>query len=98
MSILERLDELIKQGEELVPKGGHDLSAGYNRELQAKYESWRSQCIDVIGSLGDMSSQLLHYLQSDTRGSHFYLSSASRVLGIIRLARSMTQQEENRKD
>ena len=98
MSILERLDELIRQGEELVPKGGTDLKAGYNRELQPEYDSWRTQCIDVIKELGEISPQMLHELQSDTRGSHFYQNSASRVLGAIKLVRSITRQKENRRD
>ncbi len=98
MSNLDRLDKLIREGEELVPKGGRDLVEGHNRQLQSDYTSWRELCMVFLNELGAASQHLLHELESDTRGSYFYQSSASRVLGVIKLARSITQQKENRRE
>ena len=95
MSNLERLDELIRQGQELVPKGGTDLLEGYNRQLQADYTSWRELCMVFLNGLGAASQHLRHELESDTRGSYFYRSSASRVLGVIRAARLILQPGKN---
>lgn len=92
---LDRLDELIREGEELVPRGGKDLVSGHNRELQAEYSTWRDQCVAFLKELGTASENLLHELNSDTRGQFFYLSSASRVLGVIRAARFVGLEQED---
>ncbi len=87
MSNLTRLDELIREGEELVPEGGRDLVEGYNRQHQAAYASWRERCMVALNEIGPAANYLVHELASDTRGSYFYQSSASRVLGVIKAAR-----------
>ncbi len=87
MSNLDRLDKLIREGEELVPKGGKDLVEGYNRQHQAAYASWHERCMVALNEIGPAANYLLHELASDTRGSYFYQSSASRVLGVIKAAR-----------
>ena len=95
MSNLEPLDELIEEGEELVPKGGRDLAAGHNSELQAEYSTWREQCVAFLKDLGAVSQHLLRELESDTRGPYFYQSSASRVLGVIKAARFVSLEQED---
>ena len=95
MSNLERLDELIRAGQELVPKGGRDLVEGHNRQLQADYASWRELCTVFLNELGAASQYLRHELESDTRGPYFYQSSASRVLGVIKAARLIVQAGKN---
>ncbi len=87
MSNLERLDKLIREGENLVPKGGKNLVEGHNRQHQDAYAYWRERCIAALDEIGPAAEYLLHELASDTRGSYFYQSSASRVLGVIRAAR-----------
>ena len=87
MGNLDRLDELTREGEELVPKGGKDLVEGYNREHQAAYASWREQSMAALEEIGPAANYLLHELAYDTRGSYFYQNSASRVLGVIKAAR-----------
>ena len=95
MSNLDRLDKLIREGEELVPKGGKDFLEGYDRQHQAAYASWRELCMVFLNELGAASQHLRHELESDTRGSYFYQSSASRVLGVIRSARLIVKAGKN---
>ena len=87
MSNLDQLDKLIREGEKLVPKGGKDLVEGYNRQHQAAYATWRERCMVALNEIGPAANYLLHELASDTRGSYYYQSSASRVLGVIKAAR-----------
>ena len=86
----DRLDGLIERGEALVPKGG-DYPTSYNEELQADYFHWREQCIEAIQELGEDTRHLLDELESDKRGSRFYKTSASRVLGVTRAARGIVK-------
>ncbi len=86
----DRLDRLIAEGEELIPLGGRDVSAGPNRELQNDYVRWRSKCIALLTELGPDAGRLLLEVESDTRGQQFYKASASRVLGVLRSARLLT--------
>ena len=52
MGNFDQLDELIREGEELVPKGGKDLVEGYNRQHQAAYASWRERCMVALNEIG----------------------------------------------
>ena len=90
MSISDRLDRLIAEGEELVSLGGGDVSTGPNRELQDDYVVWRSECVALLTELAPDSAHLLLELEADTRSQQFYRASASRVLGVTKAARLLT--------
>ncbi len=47
MDTLPTIKQLIKEGEELVPKGGMQFQ-GYNGQMQPEYVSWRLQAIAAI--------------------------------------------------
>ncbi|MDD8018743.1 MAG: hypothetical protein PHP42_10255, partial [Bacteroidota bacterium] len=50
--VVNRFQELIQQGEKLVPEGGLEFS-GYNAKMQGNYLMWRKNCLDVLLKLGD---------------------------------------------
>jgi predicted nucleotide-binding protein len=87
-SILDVLNELIAEGEALVPQGG---SSGYNDKMQPEYVSWRHRSIATIQELGRLAAAILKDLEGDKSGPYFYRASAGRVLGSLRAAVAIAQ-------
>ncbi|MFA6093006.1 MAG: nucleotide-binding protein [Elusimicrobiota bacterium] len=79
------MSELIKEGERLVPHGGHIFS-GYNGDMQAEYIAWRLQALSLIGELGSQMTPLLKDIERDKQGPYFFQDSAQRVLGALKAA------------
>ena len=78
-SLTTKLQELIRQGEKLVPEGGLEFS-GYNAKMQSQYLLWRKNCLESIGKCGEKGTALRAQLAGDENGAYFYQSSAQKVL------------------
>ena len=90
LTSIDRLNQLIATGEQLVPLGGVDASTGPNKDVQVDYHAWRTRCVELLKELGPDAGYLLREVESDTRGEQFYRASASRVLGVMKAARLIT--------
>ncbi|MGA7161984.1 MAG: TIR domain-containing protein [Bacteroidota bacterium] len=77
-SLSTKLQELIHQGDKLVPEGGLEFS-GYNAKLQSQYLLWRKNCLDTLSKCGESGTTLRSQLASDENGAYFYQTSAQRV-------------------
>jgi hypothetical protein len=88
--LLARLQELILQGEKLVPEGGLEFS-GYNAKKQNQYLLWRKNCLDSISKLGERSALLRGRITNEENGAYFYQSSAQNVLDVIREATDLVE-------
>ena len=93
MNIEETLQELIAQGEILVPQGGN-MFDGYNGKLQPEYVSWRLQSISAIEEIGGKAKPILKELDGDGNGAYFLEDSASRLLGALKAALVIAQRQE----
>lgn len=91
-NLINELNDLIKRGEDLAPRGGNILE-GYNGREQPDYVSWRLQAITAIDELGKLARPLLQDLESDNHGSYFYSSSAQRVLGVLKAALTIAEKQ-----
>ncbi|MCX6137012.1 MAG: hypothetical protein NTV54_05910 [Ignavibacteriales bacterium] len=81
--LLARLQDLILQGEKLVPEGGLEFS-GYNAKMQNQYLLWRKNCLDSVAKLGERGSLLRTRITNEENGAYFYQSSAQNVLDVVR--------------
>ncbi len=79
-SIIQRLEELVTQGAELVPLGGFDFS-GYNARLQEKYAQWRKSCLEALEQAGPIAVPYKNKILGDQNGGYFYQSSAQLIYG-----------------
>ncbi|MGA9405996.1 MAG: TIR domain-containing protein [Bacteroidota bacterium] len=77
-SVSTKLQELIHQGDKLVPEGGLEFS-GYNAKLQSQYLLWRKNCLDTLSKCGEKGTALRSQLAGDENGAYFYQTSAQRV-------------------
>jgi predicted nucleotide-binding protein len=77
-SLVTKLQELIHQGDKLVPEGGLELS-GYNAKIQSQYLLWRKNCLDTLSKCGEKGTALRSQLTNDENGAYFYQTSAQRV-------------------
>jgi predicted nucleotide-binding protein len=77
-SLAAKLQELIHQGDKLVPEGGLEFS-GYNAKMQSQYLLWRKNCLDALSKCGEKGTALRSQLTSDENGAYFYQTSAQRV-------------------
>lgn len=84
-TIFVRLQELIQQGEKLVPEGGLEFS-GYNAKMQSQYLLWRKNCLEVLSKCGEKGTALRVQLAGDENGTYFYQSSAQKVLDTLKEA------------
>lgn len=85
-----KLQELILQGEKLVPEGGLEFS-GYNAKMQSHYLLWRKNCLDGLNKCGEKGTALRAQLANDENGTYFYQSSAQRVLDAVREAKKIAE-------
>ena len=77
-SLSTKLQELIHQGDKLVPEGGLEFS-GYNAKMQSQYLLWRKNCLDTLSKCGEKGGALRSQLANDENGAYFYQSSAQKV-------------------
>ncbi|MHA2231403.1 MAG: TIR domain-containing protein [Candidatus Hodarchaeales archaeon] len=95
MSITDDIKELIKEGEDLAPKGG-EIFSGYNSDLQPDYVSWRLQSISTIQELGKSANPLLREIEQDNNGPYFYRDSAQNILGVLKAAAAISEKQDQR--
>jgi predicted nucleotide-binding protein len=77
--IVNRFEELVEAGEQLVPLGGFDFS-GYNARLQNKYSEWRKACLEILELSGPIGFSYKNKIMHDAQGGHFYQTSANLIL------------------
>jgi predicted nucleotide-binding protein len=77
-SLVSKLQDLIHQGDKLVPEGGLEFS-GYNAKMQSQYLLWRKNCLDALNKCGEKGTALRSQLTNDENGAYFYQTSAQRV-------------------
>ncbi len=85
-----KLQELIQQGEKILPEGGLEFS-GYNAKMQSHYLLWRKNCLDVVAKLGEKGTPLRTAITNDENGAYFYQSSAQIVLDIVKQALTVAE-------
>lgn len=85
IALLTKLQELIRQGEKLLPAGGLEFS-GYNAKLQPQYLQWRKNCLDVLGKLGEKGLTLRTRIANDENGAYFYQSSTQHIIDCVKEA------------
>jgi hypothetical protein len=88
--LLSRFQELIQQGEKLVPEGGLEFS-GYNAKMQSQYLLWRKNCLDVLSKAGEKAAPLREKITKDENGAYFYQNSAQLILDTIRQTLPMVE-------
>jgi hypothetical protein len=81
--IIEKFEELIKTGMQLLPQGGFEVS-GYNARLQVKYLEWRKSCLETLELTGPIGFPYKQKILSDTKGGFFYQPSVQLILNCIR--------------
>ena len=86
----DTLRELIRQGEELVPKGGDELT-GYNGELQPEYLAWRVQALLALKVIGAPMAPTVLEIERDKRSQYYYSSSARNILGGLKGALELAE-------
>jgi len=94
MSIINELEDLIKEGEMLRPLGG-DVFNGYNGRKQPEYLSWRLQVINTIENLGRDSKIFLKEIEKDKNSAYFYETSVANILGILKGALSVAKKRDH---
>ncbi len=89
-ALSSKLQELIHQGEKLVPEGGLEFS-GYNAKMQSQYLLWRKNSLDGLSKCGEKGTTLRTQVASDENGTYFYQSSAQKVLDALKDALKFAQ-------
>ena len=74
-SLAAKLQDLVHQGDKLVPEGGLEFS-GYNAKMQSQYLLWRKNCLDALSKCGEKGAALRSQLTNDENGPYFYQTSA----------------------
>lgn len=87
-----KLQELIQQGEKLVPEGGHEFS-GYNAKMQSQYLMWRKACLDAIAKIGASANPLREKITKDENGAYFYQNSAQLILDTVKQSLPLAESE-----
>jgi len=83
--LLTKLQELIQQGEKLVPEGGLEFS-GYNAKMQSQYLLWRKNGLDALTKVGEKAAVLREKVAKDENGAYFYQNSAQLILETLKSA------------
>ncbi len=81
--LLNRCEELIASGTQLLPQGGFEAS-GYNARLQNKYLDWRKVCLETFESSGPIGFPYKQKILGDKNGGFFFQPSAQLILNCIR--------------
>lgn len=80
---VSKLQELILQGEKLVPEGGLEFS-GYNAKMQNQYLLWRKNCLDALSKIGEKANPHREKITKDENGAYFYQNSAQLILEMLK--------------
>ncbi|MBI2427707.1 MAG: nucleotide-binding protein [Ignavibacteriales bacterium] len=80
---VSKLQELIQQGEKLVPEGGLEFS-GYNAKMQSQYLLWRKNCLDALSKIGEKANPHREKITKDENGAYFYQNSAQLILEMMK--------------
>lgn len=81
--LIQKLEQLVSQGAQLVPLGGFDFS-GYNARLQNKYLDWRKGCLEILDRVGPIGVPYKNKILADANGGYFFQSSAQLILTNLR--------------
>lgn len=81
--IVQKFEELVAQGQQLVPLGGFDFS-GYNARLQNKYLEWRKACLEALEQVGPIGFPYKSKILGDANGGYFFQSSAQLIVNQIK--------------
>jgi len=89
---LSKLQELIQQGEKLVPEGGLEFS-GYNAKMQSQYLMWRKNCLDTLAKIGEKAVPMREKITKDENGAYFYQNSAQLILETVKQSLPLAEAE-----
>jgi hypothetical protein len=78
-NVLSTFEDLLKQGVQLVPLGGFEVS-GYNARLQNKYLDWRKKCLEALEQVGPIGFSYKTKILGDANGGFFFQSSAQLIV------------------
>jgi hypothetical protein len=81
--IVHKFEELLAQGQQLVPLGGFDFS-GYNARLQNSYLEWRKKCLEALEEVGPIGFPYKSKILGDANGGYFFQSSAQLIVNQIK--------------
>lgn len=81
-AMVKDAENLIEEGERLVPLGGFDFS-GYNARLQDQYLEWRKGCLKWIEETGPIGFSFKNKISTDAESRYFYQTSASLILNCM---------------
>ena len=88
--IRKTLQELIDEGNELLPRGG-DRTSGFREALQPEYLAWRIQSLLILRQVGDPMKEAVQELESDENSRYFYSSSVGSILGCLKGALALVE-------
>jgi hypothetical protein len=80
--MLNKYEELIITGKNLVPLGGFEHS-GYNARLQSKYLGWRKACLETLEASGPIGFPYKQKILSVANSEFFFQSSAQLIFNCI---------------
>ncbi len=81
--VLNKIEQLINTGVQLVPLGGFEFS-GYNARLQNKYLEWRKSCLEILEQVGPIGFPYKNKVLADQNGGYFFQSSAQLILNGVK--------------
>jgi hypothetical protein len=82
-NIVQKIEELVNQGQQLVPLGGFEFS-GYNARLQNKYLEWRKACLETLELSGPIGFPYKNKILGDANGGYFFQASAQLILNQVK--------------
>lgn len=77
-NLIQKLEQLVATGTQLVPLGGFDFS-GYNARLQNKYLEWRKACLETLEQAGPIGFTYKSKILGDANGGFFFQASAQLI-------------------
>ncbi len=78
-NIVRKFEELLTQGQQLVPLGGFEFS-GYNARLQNKYLDWRKACLEALEQVGPIGFPYKNKILGDANGGYFFQASTQLIV------------------
>ncbi len=90
--LLHKIQELVGQGEKLIPEGGLEFS-GYNAKMQSQYLLWRKNCLDTLSKAGEKITPLREKVTKDENGAYFYQNSAQLIVDVLKQSLPLVEAE-----
>ncbi len=81
--ILTTLENLLQEGNQLIPQGGFEFS-GYNARLQNKYLEWRKKCLETLEQVGPIGFPHKTKVLGDGNGGFFFQASAQLIVNQLK--------------